>query len=193
MDAHRTIHEPKPPIDLDSPLTFTMEGFGGIPPSALIPRFWAAGWNSVQALNKFQAEVGGALRGGDPGTRLIEPPEGSKIEYGAKIPRAFAAKEGLFLIVPLYHVFGSDELSILTPGVKKRSPEAYLALSPKDMSGLGIPQGGAAVLSVEGRAYRLAARPLPALSPGVAGLGYGLLGSPVLSFPAWGRVERAQP
>jgi NADH-quinone oxidoreductase subunit G len=193
MDAHRTIHEPKPPSDIDAPFTFTMEGFGGIPPSSLIPRFWAPGWNSVQALNKFQAEKGGALRGGDPGIRLIEPPEGSTIEYGANIPSAFAAKEGLFLIVPFYHVFGSDELSILTPGVKKRSPEAYLALSPRDMTTLGIAEGGAAALSVDGRSYKLAARPLPALSSGMAGIGYGVPGSPMLSFPAWGKVEKAQP
>ena len=85
-----------------------------MPPSALVPRFWAPGWNSVQALNKFQAEVGGALRGGDPGTRLIEPPEGSTIEYDEDIPQPFATEEDLFFIVPLYHVFGSEELSILS-------------------------------------------------------------------------------
>ena len=50
-----------------------MEGYQGQPPAPLIPRFWAPGWNSVQALNKFQEEVGGPLRGGDPGRRLIEP------------------------------------------------------------------------------------------------------------------------
>ena len=60
---------------LDSPLAFSMEGDRGQPPSALIARYWAPGWNSVQALNKFQQEIGGLLRGGDPGERLIEPEE----------------------------------------------------------------------------------------------------------------------
>ena len=73
MFADKTVFEPKPPKDPDSPLAFTMEGYPGQPPSALIPRFWAPGWNSPQAMNKFQTEVGGPLRGGDPGRRLIEP------------------------------------------------------------------------------------------------------------------------
>ena len=73
IDANVHIHEPALPDDFDSPLAFSMEGFCGEPPAALIPRYWAPGWNSVQALNKFQAEVGGPLHGGDPGMRLIEP------------------------------------------------------------------------------------------------------------------------
>ena len=71
--AQIDVHEPKSPEDPDTPLAFSMEGDHRQPPSALIPRFWAPGWNSVQSLNKFQQEVGGHLRGGDPGMRLIEP------------------------------------------------------------------------------------------------------------------------
>ncbi|MEW5744075.1 MAG: NADH-quinone oxidoreductase subunit NuoG [Nitrospirota bacterium] len=71
--ANETVFEPRPPGDPDSPLAFTMEGFPGMPPPALIPRFWAPGWNSPQAVIKFQSEVDGPLRGGDPGRRLIEP------------------------------------------------------------------------------------------------------------------------
>ncbi len=74
--AHLDIHEPKPPADPDSPLAYTMEGLLAQPPSALVPRFWAPGWNSDQSMNKFQDEVGGKLRGGDPGVRLFEPEGG---------------------------------------------------------------------------------------------------------------------
>ena len=74
MHANIDVHEPKPPDDPDSPLAFSMEGYPRRSrPPRLIPRFWAPGWNSVQAVNKFQDEVGGPLRGGDPGRRLIEP------------------------------------------------------------------------------------------------------------------------
>ena len=58
-------------------LSFSMEGYEGQPPAPLISRYWSPGWNSVQALNKYQQEVGGALKGGDPGKRLIEPNAGS--------------------------------------------------------------------------------------------------------------------
>jgi NADH-quinone oxidoreductase subunit G len=74
MLADRTVHEPPPPRDPDSPLAFSMEGRPGVPPPSLIPLFWAPGWNSVQATAKYQTEVGGPLLGGDPGRRLLEPP-----------------------------------------------------------------------------------------------------------------------
>jgi NADH-quinone oxidoreductase subunit G len=73
MLANISLHEPKPPEDEDSPLSFSMEGYQEEPPAPLVPRYWSPGWNSVQALNKFQQEVGGRLKGVDPGKRLIEP------------------------------------------------------------------------------------------------------------------------
>ena len=60
ITADVDVSEPKPPEDVDTPLSFTMEGYTGPPPSALQTRFWAPGWNSVQSLNKFQSEVAGA-------------------------------------------------------------------------------------------------------------------------------------
>ena len=53
VNANVDIHEPPPPADPDTPLAFSMEGYQGQPPSSLIPRFWAPGWNSVQSVNKF--------------------------------------------------------------------------------------------------------------------------------------------
>jgi len=44
-----------------------MEGYPAQPPSSLTPFFWAPGWNSIQSVNKFQSEINGPLRGGDPG------------------------------------------------------------------------------------------------------------------------------
>ena len=43
MLANKTVHEPKPPDDPDSPLSFSMEGFGGRPPAALIPQILVSG------------------------------------------------------------------------------------------------------------------------------------------------------
>ena len=48
MTANIDVSEPKPPDDPDSALAFSMEGFQGQPPPALIPRFWSPGWNSIQ-------------------------------------------------------------------------------------------------------------------------------------------------
>ena len=118
MLAHITVHEPKPPEDPDSPLSFSMEGYGGQPPAPLIPRYCSPGWNSVQALNKFQQEVGGPLKGGDPGKRLIEPMQKGKPEYFTDIPAEPVAGRDQ-PPAPEYHIFGSEELSAQSPAIVK--------------------------------------------------------------------------
>ena len=50
-----------------------MEGAPGHPPGSLIPFVWSPGWNSIQSTNTYQKEIGGPLRGGDPGVRMFEP------------------------------------------------------------------------------------------------------------------------
>ena len=61
IHANISVVEPKPPNDPDSALAYSMEGSPNQPPGALQPFFWSPGWNSIQAVNKFQSEIGGAL------------------------------------------------------------------------------------------------------------------------------------
>ena len=97
IHAPQQMHEPRPPDDPDSPLAFSMEGYP-LPPdsSALIGRYWAPGWNSNQAINKFQIEAGGALRGGPVGCRLIQPGGSGRTNYVTPAIRPFpsAPQEG---------------------------------------------------------------------------------------------------
>jgi NADH-quinone oxidoreductase subunit G len=189
MRANITVHEPKPPDDPDSPLSFSMEGYQGQPPSPLITRFWSPGWNSVQALNKFQSEVGGPLRGGDPGQRLIEPAPVERPPYFNGAPRAFQPSDGKWLVAPLYHVFGSEELSVLSTGIAQMAPRPYLALNPDDEIAARAREGEEIVLVLDGAVYRLPIRFHPALPRGVAGLPVGLSELPWAALPGWGRIE----
>ncbi|MGH9433419.1 MAG: NADH-quinone oxidoreductase subunit NuoG, partial [Terriglobia bacterium] len=141
MVANINVSEPKPPEDPDSPLSFTMEGTPNEPPSALIPFFWAPGWNSIQATNKFQSEIAGPLKSGNPGVRLIEPPAGSAPSYFATIPDGFSPKPGTWLSLPLYHIFGSEELSAWAPAVRELVPQPYAALNAEEAAGLGVIEG----------------------------------------------------
>ena len=170
MHADVSVFEPAPPDDHDAPLSFSMEGYREQPPAALVPRYHAPRWNSVQALNKFQQEVGGPLRGGDPGVRLFEPPGApapgaaspgrpprfvgrgvvaaaaavgrcSRPQAGA--PAAFRPSPDRLLAVPLHHIFGSEELSMLSPPVAGRAPAAYLALSAPTPSAWAPARAGA--------------------------------------------------
>jgi NADH-quinone oxidoreductase subunit G len=189
MRANIDVSEPKPPDDPDAPLAFSMEGYKGRPPASLIPRYWAPGWNSVQALNKFQEEVGGLLIGGSPGRRLIEPSRGASVSYSRDFPGMFALREYEYLAIPLYHIFGTEELSSLSPPIKERSPEPYLALNPVLAEQLGVGEGEVVQIDLLGRSLRLPARFMASLSMDTVGLPVGLPGIPV-GLPALSKIRR---
>ncbi len=166
------VHEPRPPDDPDSPFAFSMEGYEGRAPSPLIARYWAPGWNSVQALNKFQAEVGGALVGGDPGIRLIEPADSADTIYFNDIPAPF--KPGpTFLAIPLHHIFGSEELSMCSPSIAGRSPGPYIALNRNDAARLGVSEGESVEASFADSQWRLSVVLRADLPEGTAGFPAG--------------------
>jgi NADH-quinone oxidoreductase subunit G len=180
MHADVNVHEPPPPPDPDSALAFSMEGFQGQPPAALIPRYWAPHWNSVQALNKFQEEVAGPLRGGDPGRRLIEPGQGTAEDYFDEVPAAFAPQEDTWLVVPLYHIFGSEALSRRAPAIAELAPAPYVALAAEDAQRLGVRDGDQIEVEMENQMRRLPVRRRAGLPSGVMGLPVGLG-----NLPAW--------
>ena len=190
VQADISVHEPKPPADPDSPLAFSMEGYPQQPPSGLITRFWAPGWNSVQSLNKFQAEVGGALTGGDPGVRLLEPGPDEDAAYTADIPAPFERRDGEFLVVPLHHIFGSDELSAAAPAVAQRSPGPYAALNPADARHLGVQEGESVEIELDGSTYRLPARLTANMAVGVLGVPMGVGSVRGVDVPAWSPCRR---
>jgi NADH-quinone oxidoreductase subunit G len=167
-----------------------MEGDHRQPPSPLIPRFWEPGWNSVQSLNKFQEEVGGPLRGGDPGIRLIEPHPQIEAAWFEDIPARGQPEDSQWLFVPLHHIFGSEELSVLSPGIVKLCPKPYVALHPQDALALGMAEGDMA--RVGDSVLDLPVRILPSLPRKVAGLPVGLPGAPVLDLPASGMVSKGE-
>ncbi len=186
MLANINVHEPKPPDDPDSALTFSMEGYPGQPPAPLVPFFWSPGWNSIQAVNKYQEEVNGLLRGGPAGVRMIEPGGGG--EYFRDVPAAFAARAGEWLVAPLYHTFGSEELSREAPGIAELAPKPYIALGAEDAARFGAP-GTTVEVTVSGAAIGLPLA-IRALPRGVAGLPAGVPPLEGMELPAWGRLGR---
>jgi NADH-quinone oxidoreductase subunit G len=188
--ANKSVSEPKPPVDEDAPLSFTMEGWPAAPPPALIPFFWAPGWNSIQSTQKFQREVNGPLRGGDPGVRLIEPEAKIQAPYFSRIPEPFQTRRGQWLVVPLYHIFGSEELSASSPPVAQMTPKPYLALNAADSAELQVGEGSMVELLLAGLAIRIPVLIRPELPKGVAGLPTGLPGLSGVQLPAWSGVKR---
>ncbi len=196
--ADRTVHEPPPPDDRDAPLAFSMEGYGGEAPGALLARYRVPRWNSVQALNKFQEEVAGPLRGGDPGARLVEPPATPQAAPTPALPARFAAAADRFLAVPLHEIYGSEELSVLSPPIAGRAPAPYLALGALDAERLGLRRGDGVRVKpapdgAAGGLLHLPMRVVPSLPAGVCGLPVGLPGLPFVDLPGEVAIEPGGP
>lgn len=195
--AQISVHEPRQPEDRDSPFAFSMEGNNSpFADRQQIPFAWSPGWNSPQAWNKFQAEVGGHLRFGDPGVRLIEVSEGS-LRYFDVIPPAFQKDTTSWVVAPYYHLFGTEELSQRAEVIQKRMPRPYLMLNRKEAENLGLQADQQIEFNCAGQTLHLPLLLSDHLAPGQIGLPLGLPGIP----PVWvgrsirfsGKHDRSQP
>jgi len=182
MRANISVHEPRTSQDVDSAFSFSMEGYSGsVEPRQQVPFAWSPGWNSPQAWNKFQDEVGGHLRAGDPGVRLIES-SGDNLSWFSSVPRAFAPAQGTWQVVPFYHLFGSEENSSKAAPVQERLPHAYVALAKSEADRLGVNDGALLSLNVAGQTLRLPLRIDEELGAGLVALPAGLPGIPPALF-----------
>ncbi|MDF3163389.1 NADH-quinone oxidoreductase subunit NuoG [Pseudomonas proteolytica] len=182
MRADISVHEPRTPQDNDTAFAFSMEGYSGsVEPRQQVPFAWSPGWNSPQAWNKFQDEVGGHIRAGDPGTRLIES-TGDSLNWFADVPRPFNPAQGTWQVVPFFHLFGSEENSSKAAPVQERIPAAYVALAKSEADRLGVNDGALLSLNVGGQTLRLPLRINDELGAGLVGLPKGIAGIPPAIF-----------
>ncbi|MCA4960681.1 MULTISPECIES: NADH-quinone oxidoreductase subunit NuoG [unclassified Pseudomonas] len=182
MRADISVHEPRTPQDNDTAFNFSMEGYSGsVEPRQQVPFAWSPGWNSPQAWNKFQDEVGGHIRAGDPGTRLIES-TGDSLNWFAAVPRAFNPAPGTWQVVPFFHLFGSEENSSKAAPVQERIPAAYVALAKSEADRLGVNEGALLSLNVAGQTLRLPLRINEELGAGLVALPAGIAGIPPAIF-----------
>jgi NADH-quinone oxidoreductase subunit G len=147
-----------------------MEGYRGPLPSPLISQFWAPGWNSIQAVNKYQDEVGGPLRDEMPGLRLIEPVGTKARQWFTVIPHAFQPTSHQWLLLPLSAVFGGEELSNQSPAIAERMSQPFLSLHPSDGARLNLEDHIAIELALQGTIYGLTVRLEPSTPVGTAGI-----------------------
>jgi len=176
------VHEPRATQDTDTPFNFSMEGYAGVGaydrPPELLPFAWSPGWNSPQAWNKFQSEVGGSLRGGDAGALIFKPGD-TRREYFA--PPQTTPATGLRLVA-LHEHFGSDELTSRADPIRARRPASYVVLNAADAGLLGLAAGTYARVSWEGGECMAPVRVRVDFPDGAVGLPRGLDGIP--SFDA---------
>jgi NADH-quinone oxidoreductase subunit G len=179
MRANISVHEPKQTTDDESPLAYSMEGLNRDEDGALLPFVWSPGWNSNQSLHKFQSEVGGALRGGTAGVRLlgagvklVADKKSDETHATANSSSASPASGTGYLLVPRPQIFGSDELSMRSAGLDELVPDAYLEFSSADALALEVDAGQ--WVQAQGHAEPFTVRIDPMLSAGCIAYAPGL-------------------
>ncbi|MFC3285644.1 NADH-quinone oxidoreductase subunit NuoG [Litchfieldella rifensis] len=189
MRAHLDVSEPRPPQDPDSPFAFSMEGYYGFDrPRREVAFAWAPGWNSPQAWNKFTDEVGGHLRAGDPGVRLLEP-EPSDAGYSDAIPPGFVPRDGEWRVVVLARLFGGEETSSRAAPIEARAAAPTLVLAEEDARRLGVAEGESLVLETTHARLVLPLGVESTLPSGVVGVPAGL--DPTLASGDWAQLSAA--
>lgn len=183
MRANVSVHEPKQEQDPDGIMAFSMEGISPLKEASVFNTPWAPGWNSNQSVFKFQDEVAGHLKQGSVGERLLDDSvNGNQRGY---LPLDFSGQPNWF---PLYHLFGSEELSARSQAIQARATSAYVSLNPADAQKKGM--GGSMGIQVQGNGV------VPLLlrgstPPGMVGISVGLTGLNIHDLPDEVALESA--
>jgi len=170
MRAHINVHEPKQEQDEDGLMTFSMEGVPPTTDATIFNSPWAPGWNSNQALFKFQKHTGAELSQAGHGELLFDGSAGAKAWYAATVTKA--TLQG-FAMFPLYHLFGSEELTAKSDAIQARATAAYVALNPADAARLGLGASDGVQVQNNGAVPYLVRN---SVQPGTVGISVGLSG-----------------
>ena len=170
MRAHLNVHEPKQEQDEDGLMNYSMEGVPPTKDATIFNSPWAPGWNSNQSVFKFQKTAGGELRQGGQGERLFDENTGAKAWYPAAVSKTSINGFAMF---PLYHLFGSEELTAHSDAIQAKATGAYVALNPADVAKLGLAVSDGVQVQHNGAVPYLARA---SIAPGTVGISVGLHG-----------------
>jgi NADH-quinone oxidoreductase subunit G len=170
MRANINVHEPKQEQDEDGVMVFSMEGVPPVKDATVLSSPWAPGWNSNQSVFKFQSTAGGPLQQSSPGARLLDNSGADKAWY--PVSNTATASEG-FALFPLYHLFGSEELTARSAAIQARATGAYVAINPADAGKLGLNSSDGVQVQHNGAVPFLLR---DSILPGTVGVSVGLAG-----------------
>lgn len=148
LKADIKVSEDKATVDDDSALGFTMEGAPINRPPALNAMTWSPGWNSNEAVNKFQDEIGGQLRGGDPGVMLIEKSALKKSASGINFLPVEKAATGQLLAVSQSRIFDGCERTMLSSALAQRAEGRVARMSARTAADFSLQEGEGVQISV---------------------------------------------
>jgi NADH-quinone oxidoreductase subunit G len=147
-----------------------MEGVPPVKSAAVFNSPWAPGWNSNQSVFKFQSEAGGPLQQSSQGERLLDNNGAGRSWYQPGMHKSSGAG---FTLFPLYHLFGSEELTARSEAIQARATGAYIAINPADAGKLGLNSSDGVQVQHNGAVPFLLRE---SILPGTVGVSVGLTG-----------------
>ena len=193
IHASIDVSEQKPAEDNDAPLAFSMEGYKGIPPSSyLIPYYWSPGWNSVQATNRYMDEPDGRLAGGTPGVNLFDNATGKGKRFSHEIPGQFRSNPEKTFLLPVWLIFGSEELSSAAKSLSQLIPETFILINDKEIKKYIDIENKVAKVTVNNTVIEVKVIIDNSVPDGIAGI--SLLAGSTMNrgvLPDWGVIEKS--
>ncbi|AFQ23984.1 NADH-quinone oxidoreductase subunit NuoG [Candidatus Portiera aleyrodidarum] len=176
INSNIQIHEKKIHKDIYSTFTFSTKGYN----SSEIAFAWYPGWNSPQAWNKFQKEIGVKLYAGNPGIRLINYCK--KKKYLSYYKYVGFKKNKRWQIIPIYHLLGSEENSALTHSINKCTKKPYIKISKQDIKLLKVTPGSKIKAIVNNKEVNIIIKNTNNMRNGFIGFPFGIKGIPLEIF-----------
>ena len=145
----------------------------------------------MQAVTDYQTEAGGPLPRRGVWKASFEPVAESVAPAPAQQPvPPFVRRPDEWLVVPLYHIFGSEELSSLAPAIAGLIPKPYLALCPADATTLGLADGDTVEAVAGAERLLFPVKLMAGVPEGAAGMPQGIAYNG--EGPQWITIRKAE-
>ena len=130
------------------------------------------------------------MKGGDTGIKLILPNGNQDSIYYKPGIQPKELQVGEFMLVPVFQIFGSEELSSAAATLAKRIPEPFIYLNPEDGKELDLQTGEWIQLETATTKFQLKVRWEYSIKKGLAGISVGLPGMPFIEVPGKGKIYK---
>jgi NADH-quinone oxidoreductase subunit G len=130
------------------------------------------------------------MKGGDPGIRLFGNSGKTEVEYFTPAEVPFKPVKGELLIVPVYRIFGSEELSSNAPAINERIEQPFILMNSKDAAVTGIKENNQVKITVSQKTIDVKLKIADDIPEGMAGLAAGLPGMAFLELPGFGIINK---
>jgi NADH-quinone oxidoreductase subunit G len=130
------------------------------------------------------------MKGGDPGIRIFEQAEWIKHIYFDQTNQITELRKDEWLIVPVAQIFGSEELSSISPSIVQRTSETFVLMNQDDADIINADNGD--YVQLETGTFKLKAKVkiTKSIRKGLAGLSVNLPGMSFVDIPGIGKFHK---